>query len=72
MKHNSETQRILKFLKLPPSHRDGYTVVTPFEGANYDDLINNIESYLNELITKINEPLKECECCKGNGVILND
>lgn len=62
----------LTIFEVAPKVYNEYTVVTPFTGDNYDDLLNNIEKYLNELMSKINEPLKECECCKGNGVILND
>lgn len=40
-----------------------------FEGANYEDLENNINNYLTELIEKINEPLQDCPHCKGRGVV---
>lgn len=43
-----------------------------FEGDNYEDLENNIKIYLTELIEKINEPLKDCPCCKGRGVLLSE
>lgn len=49
----------------------GYTVIEGFEGDNQEDLKNNIDTFLEELITKINEPLKECECCNGIGVVEN-
>lgn len=44
-------------------------VAPKFEGENYEDLETNIKNYLNELIEKINEPLKDCPHCKGRGVI---
>lgn len=44
-------------------------VAPKFEGENYEDLEANIKNYLNELIEKINEPLKDCPHCKGRGVI---
>jgi len=44
-------------------------VAPKFEGANYQDLEDNINSYLSELIEKINEPLQDCPHCKGRGVI---
>ena len=66
-----KNREVTIFEVAPKSYQD-YTVVTPFEGNDYDDLIKNIDGYLNELMIKINEPLKECECCKGNGVIIND
>jgi len=40
-----------------------------FEGANYEDLENNINNYLAELIEKINEPVQDCPHCKGRGVV---
>lgn len=47
-------------------------IAPKFEGANYEDLEANIKSYLNELIEKINEPLKDCPHCKGRGVVNYD
>lgn len=44
-------------------------IAPKFEGANYEDLENNINNYLNELIEKINEPVKDCPHCQGRGVI---
>lgn len=51
---------------------NGYTIIEGFEGKNQDDLKENIDNYLKELIEKINEPLKQCECCNGVGYILNN
>ncbi|WGT37754.1 hypothetical protein MHB40_14505 [Lysinibacillus sp. FSL K6-0057] len=67
-----QRSREVTVFEVAPSSYQSYTVVTPFEGASYEDLLVNIDTYLNELITKINEPLTECECCKGTGVILDD
>ncbi|MFA7287416.1 MAG: hypothetical protein WC055_00905 [Melioribacteraceae bacterium] len=49
-----------------------YTVLPGFEGKDHQDLKNNIDKYLSELITMINEPLKECPHCKGFGVIIEE
>ena len=53
--------------------RKGYDkdscVAPKFEGDNYEDLEAKIAEYLQDLITKINEPLKDCPHCKGKGVI---
>ena len=55
------------------THKDsnykGYTPIEGFKGSNADDLDKNIKIYLDELMAKINAPLKDCECCKGRGVI---
>lgn len=54
------------------SYSEHSHVAPKFEGANYKDLEANIATYLNELIEKINEPLKDCPHCKGRGVINYD
>lgn len=46
-----------------------YTVIEGFRGDNQEDLKNNIDAYLEELISYINLPLQECSCCKGVGVV---
>lgn len=51
------------------SYSEHSHVAPKFEGANYEDLEANIKNYLNELIEKINEPLKDCPHCKGRGVV---
>lgn len=66
------THRTQTIFEVAPKPYQSYTVVTEFEGENYEDLQKNIDTYLNELITKINAPLVECECCKGLGVIVDD
>lgn len=66
-KHRSVT-----IFEVAPKAYQSYTVVSEFTGDNYEDLENNINTYLNELMTKINEPFIECECCKGLGVIIDD
>ena len=54
-----------------PKPYNNYPVVTPFEGNNLKSLQDNVEKFLHEIITYINEPLIECKCCKGRGVITN-
>ena len=51
------------------SYSEHSHVAPKFEGANYEDLENNINNYLSELIGKINEPVKDCPHCEGRGVI---
>lgn len=48
---------------------DKYTLVTPFEAENQEELKKYIDTYLDELITVINEPLCECDKCNGTGVL---
>ncbi|WP_249074010.1 hypothetical protein [Lysinibacillus sp. BPa_S21] len=66
-----QRSREVTVFEVAPKPYQSYTIVTPFEGASYEDLLVNIDTYLNDLITKINEPLIECECCKGTGVIID-
>lgn len=51
---------------------DGYTCIEPFEAENQQVLKEYIDAYLENLINVINEPVKECSCCNGTGVILNN
>ncbi len=47
----------------------GHTLCEPFIGTSYEDLQANIKSFLDELMAKLNEPVKDCPHCKGRGVI---
>jgi hypothetical protein len=47
----------------------GYTRTKEFEGKNYEDMLKNIQTYLDNLIKEINRPLVDCPHCKGYGVI---
>lgn len=49
----------------------GYTSIEPFSGNNEEELGDNIKEYLDELMENINKPLKECQHCKGRGVIID-
>lgn len=49
-----------------------YPLVEPFEGQNYDDIVRNIEEYLAELMDYFNSPQKQCEHCKGLGIVRED
>jgi len=49
----------------------GYTPIKPFEGNSEDDLKDNIDTYLEALMAYINEPMKECPNCNGQGVLFN-
>jgi hypothetical protein len=51
-----------------PKCYNNYTPIDGFEGKDQDDLVENINSYLKELIEVINEPIVDCPHCKGAGV----
>jgi hypothetical protein len=50
----------------------GYTPISGFKGDSLQELIDNIEQYLNELIGYINLPLSQCDHCNGTGHVFDD
>lgn len=50
----------------------GYTIIKGFSGQSLEELVENIKLYLNDLITYINTPVVECDCCKGTGHIISN
>lgn len=65
-----QSTRQVKLFEMCHKSYQSYPVIEPFAGDNDDDLKNNIDSYLSELISIINEPICECEYCNGTGVKL--
>jgi hypothetical protein len=49
------------------SKYNNYTVIQPIFADNENQLKEKIDSFLDELITIINQPLKLCEHCNGTG-----
>ena len=47
----------------------GYEAIKGFEGANVEELKQNIDEFLADLMEKINKPLTDCPHCNGMGVI---
>jgi len=68
------TARSVKVFEMTysPENYQGYTPIQQFQGENLEDLENKIQIFLDDLMKKINEPLKDCEHCNGMGVILPD
>lgn len=50
----------------------GYTPIAPFKGDNLQELVDNIQTYLEDLISYINTPFHECTHCKGMGKIVGE
>jgi hypothetical protein len=71
---NYRTNRNVKVFEMTYSghggNYNGYTPIKGFEGKNHEDLKKNIDKYLSDLITKINQPIADCKHCKGSGVII--
>jgi len=63
----------IELFEMTDSHHkyNNYPIIKGFEGDNLQDLANQIKVFLDELITRINEPLVECEHCNGYGHIVN-
>jgi len=55
-----------------PRGYSGYTSIVGFKGDNLQDLIDNVETYLHELMEYINAPLTQCSNCEGTGHIFGD
>lgn len=50
----------------------GYTPIAGFAGDNLKDLVDNVQFYLEELISYINTPIAECSHCGGSGHIIGE
>lgn len=61
----------IEIFNMAPKPYQSYKLIQPFVGDNQDDLKETIDNFLSHIIGVINEPLKECECCNGTGVIFN-
>ena len=48
-----------------------YPVLDDMTGESLQDLHDNVKVYLEVLMEKINKPIKQCECCKGKGYMIN-
>lgn len=49
---------------------EGYTCIPELHGDNLQDLSDKLDEYLDGLVTALNKPVKECECCGGTGHIV--
>jgi len=64
--------REVECFNMAPKAYQTYSVISGFRGENQEDLKNNIDSYCENLIKFINEPVKDCPYCKGMGVVLKN
>jgi len=65
------TSRKARVYEAAPKSYQKYPIVENFVGESLQDLDNNIKIFLHKLMDKINEPVVDCEHCKGRGVITN-
>lgn len=64
-----QDKKIVIFESAPKEYQN-YPKQNGISAANYHELEQKIDSYLNELILEINKPLAECTECQGTGVIV--
>lgn len=64
-----QLQREIKVFECAPSPYQSYAVIEPFKANSQSEMKEVIDNYLSHLMAVINEPLKDCECCNGTGVI---
>ena len=64
--------RRVKVYEVAPKSYQKYPIVEPFMGTSYENMMENVETYLNELIEEINKPLVDCPNCNGMGVIIGE
>lgn len=48
-----------------------YPIIKGFEAKSLKQLKEMIDIYLRDLMKHINQPIVECECCKGQGVVFD-
>jgi hypothetical protein len=66
------TNKTVLVYEAAPKTYNNYPVVEEFVGKDYEDLQNNIKTFLDNLMAEINEPVVECEHCKGRGVTFDE
>jgi hypothetical protein len=49
---------------------NGYPVIGGFSADSLGDMVNQVKQYLDDLMSVINEPVRECEHCHGTGHVL--
>lgn len=70
IRYNSDKK--ITIFEMAPKPYNSYPVIEPINGDNYEDLQNKIGEFCKSLIEVINKPLKECSCCEGLGVIIEE
>lgn len=69
----SEKEQTIFVITTSSSHTYGSAIVLkPFEAKTEADLKEQVDIYLKDLITFINEPVKECPTCLGVGCLFNE
>ncbi len=62
-----QEEKLITIFEMAPKTYNNYPIIQPIYGDNYDDLIKNMENFLEEVITRINTPLVQCPTCTGSG-----
>lgn len=64
--HKSKKVKIFEMTS-ERSKYQGYPIIEGLTANSEWELKEKLDTFLEELMKKINEPLEECECCKGTG-----
>lgn len=64
-----ESRDVQVFEMTPPSKKyNNYTIIKGIVAKDHKDLKRRIDSFLNNLMDIINEPIESCSACSGSGV----
>ena len=72
VKTGTKTEKSFKVFSMAPKAYQSYPVLTDLVAENEWQLKEDLDQMLNDIMEKINAPLKQCECCNGTGYILED
>lgn len=61
----------LPCFRMAPKEYSDYPIIKGMGAPTLKQLETDIENYLKNLITDINTPVKQCECCNGTGYIMH-
>lgn len=71
---NNTSHKKVEVFEMTHTARGGnygnYTPISGFKGDTLQELVDNVSSYLDELIEHINTPVEECPHCNGTGHVL--
>lgn len=66
-KHMTHASNIV--FEAAPKPYNSYPVVEPMSASNYVELGKKVAEYVDDLVNRINAPLKECPHCLGTGAV---
>lgn len=67
-----KTEREVVCFEMAPKQYQNYTIIDGFRGDDQEDIKRKIDGYCETLIGFVNTPVRDCPCCQGSGIILED